>query len=111
MKCRVCECEVSGEAEAFLHEAIHQEQAPEFRKNKSLHALSGLQVKRLAHVLETYAQIARVKAIATTNPDVAILRGALRQAVQLLTARLDLADITDEEKSHRLVMLEILGKE
>lgn len=40
----------------------------------------------------------------------ALLSGALYQAVEMLTARLDLADITDEEKAHRLVMLEILGK-
>lgn len=111
MKCGTCECEVGGEAESFLHQFIHQEQSPDFRKNKALHALSGLQVKRLAHVMEAYAQIARVKAIATTNPDVTLLKGALRQAVDLLTARLDLADITDDEKAYRLVMLEILGME
>lgn len=47
----------------------------------------------------------------SSPPDVTVLEGALRVAVDLLTARLDLADITDEEKAHRLVILAILGKE
>jgi len=107
MKCPECECQVSGDAELFLHQVIHGSPLPRFGFHAPLRELSGMQVRRLADVLESYAEVVRAKTLAGDS-DATLLRGALRHATDLLTLRLNLADITDEEKQQRLVFLEIL---
>lgn len=108
MICPECQCELVSEAEAVLHQLIHAEPLPGFGQHTTLRGLSGLQVKRLAQVMTDYAQTVRSKE-AAANSATRLLSGALRQAICLLTLRLDLADITDDEKCHLAVFREILG--
>lgn len=109
MKCQHCDRELTGEAELLIHQAIHAEPIPPPMSTKfdSLRQLPGALIPRVAKLMETYGQIVRVKTLAS-NPDLMLLSGALRHAVDLLTQRLDAAEITDEEKEQRLVFLHIL---
>ena len=108
MICPECQCELASEAESFLHQRIHAEPLPGFGQNTTLRGLSGLNVKRLAQVMTDYAQTVRSKE-KTASSATKLLSGALRQATFLLTLRLELADITDDEKFHLAVFREILG--